>query len=137
MVEINNKTKTKIPEKFLLNTVKKFLKYYQKENHEVSIAFVGDAAMRDLNLKYRKKIGPTDVLSFSGEGKFLGEIIIDCAQIKRQAKMARKNFLEELVFILIHGLLHLIGYSDKTEKGAREMEVLGEKFISRLSAFKI
>ncbi|MBU4347150.1 rRNA maturation RNase YbeY, partial [Patescibacteria group bacterium] len=62
-------------------------------------------------------------------GIFLGEVIIDYAQIKRQAREFGSGVNDELVFILVHGLLHLLGYDDKTEKGAKEMERLGEKFI--------
>ncbi|MCG2691057.1 rRNA maturation RNase YbeY [Candidatus Parcubacteria bacterium] len=129
MIEINNKTKSRID----LNLVKKiadnFLKTHKNRNCEVSIAFVGDRVIRKLNRNYRKIDKVTDVLSFPGEGIFLGEVIIDYAQIKRQAREFGSSVNDELVFILVHGLLHLLGYDDKTEKGAKEMERLGEKFI--------
>ncbi|MBU4256942.1 rRNA maturation RNase YbeY [Patescibacteria group bacterium] len=129
MIEINNKTKSRID----LNLVKKiadnFLKTHKNRNCEVSIAFVGDRVIRKLNRNYRKIDKVTDVLSFPGEGIFLGEVIIDYAQIKRQAREFGSSVNDELVFILVHGLLHLIGYDDKTERGAKEMERLGEKFI--------
>ncbi len=132
MVEIINKTNARINLKFLKEVVEKFFSYYKIKNKEVSIAFVGDKTIRRLNKIYRKKDKITDILSFVGEDDFLGEIIIDYAQIKRQAKKFNNTIKQELVFILVHGLLHLIGYNDDTEKGRVEMEQLGEEFIATL-----
>lgn len=136
MIEINNKTKSKINLALIKKTVENFLQIYGKKNFDISIAFVGDAAMRVLNKKYRKKDQATDVLSFSGEGNFLGEIIIDYAQIKRQAKVYKNNIKDELVFILVHGLLHLLGFNDKTERGRVEMEKMGKEFINKIKISK-
>lgn len=129
MIEINNKTKSKIDLALVKKTAEFFLRVYKKKKYEISIAFVGDRVIRKLNRNYRKIDKVTDVLSFPGEGIFLGEVIIDYAQIKRQAREFGSSVNDELVFILVHGLLHLLGYDDKTEKGAKEMERLGEKFI--------
>jgi len=130
MVEAINRAKAKIDLKLVENVAEKFLQAYKIKKKEVSIAFVGDSTIKKLNREYRHQDKITDVLSFTGEGDFLGEIIIDYAQIKRQAKEFGKKINEELVFILVHGLLHLIGYDDKTEKGRLKMISLGEKFIS-------
>ncbi len=95
----------------------------------ISIAFIGDQVMARLNQQYRKLKRPTDILSFAGEGSDLGEIIIDYVQIKRQAKKYSKSINQELIFILVHGLLHLLGHDDETEKDRQKMITLGEKFI--------
>lgn len=129
MVEINNKTRSGIDLPLVKKVAEKFLSAHGKKKFNVSIAFIGDSAMRELNKIYRSRDKATDVLSFTGENNFLGEIIIDYAQIKRQAVKYKNNVKDELIFILVHGLLHLIGYDDKTEKGRREMERMGEKFI--------
>ena len=131
MVEAINRAKAKIDLKLVENVAEKFLQAYKIKKKEVSIAFVGDSTIKKLNREYRHQDKITDVLSFTGEGDFLGEIIIDYAQIKRQAKEFGKKINEELVFILVHGLLHLIGYNDKTENGRLEMVKLGDKFINR------
>jgi probable rRNA maturation factor len=133
MVEINNKTKNKINLGLIKKATEKFLKLNRKKNYDVSIAFVGDSVMRKLNKAYRGKDKATDVLSFAGENNFLGEIIIDYAQIKRQAKAYKNSVQQELVFILIHGLLHLLGYNDKTEKGRNEMERIDKEFVSKFN----
>ncbi len=132
MVEINNRTKSHINLSLVKKVVENFLRAYKKIGYEVSVVFVGDSVIRRLNKAYRSKDTVTDVLAFKGEGKFLGEIIIDYAQIKRQAPKFSGNTQKELIFILVHGLLHLIGFGDKTEKGKREMEKLGKQFINNL-----
>jgi len=129
MVEINNKTRSKIDLGLIRKITEKFLKYYKLKGKEVSIAFVGDKTIKKLNKKYRNKNYVTDVLAFAGENDYLGEIVIDYAQIKRQAKRFSGGVKKELIFILVHGLLHLLGYEDKTEKDRQEMERLGEEFI--------
>jgi probable rRNA maturation factor len=131
LVEINNTTRAKIDEKLVKKTVEKFLHLF-KINKSVSVAFVGDKAIQRLNKQYRGIDRVTDVLAFEGEDDFLGEIIIDYAQIKRQAKQFSKSAKEELVFILVHGLLHLVGFRDDTKEEKEEMIKKGEEIVKIL-----
>ncbi len=131
MVEINNKTKSKINLALTKKVAEKFLKLNKMENRDISIAFIGDAAMRKLNKTYRGKDKPTDILAFPGDDDCFGEIIIDYAQIKRQAKAYKNSARQELIFILVHGLLHLLGYEDETEEGRKKMDELGRSFIAK------
>jgi len=129
-LEINNQTKHKIDSKLIEKVIKVFGRVYKiNKNKEISLAFVSDNEIKKLNKSYRGFNKPTDILSFPGEGDFLGEIIIDYDQIKRQAANFKNSAKQELIFILIHGLLHLIGYDDKTDKAREKMIKLGEKFI--------
>ena len=132
MIEINNKTRTKINLRLVKIITENFFVYYKIKNKNVSIVFVGDIVMTRLNKKYRCKNYPTDILSFQDDEGDLGEIIIDYAQIKRQAFKFSKSIKAELIFILVHGLLHLLGYEDESEKGRMNMENLGKEFISQL-----
>lgn len=128
-VEINNQSKNKI-DLFLVKTIgKKFLTAYKKKKFNISIAFVGDKRIRDLNKKYRGIDKTTDILSFAGEDNFLGELIINFNQVKRQAKKLGNKPKDELAFVLTHGLLHLSGYNDRTEAGEKKMEKLSNKFV--------
>ena len=131
MIEINNKTRTKININLIKKVSQSFLDYY-KINKNLSIAFVGDKLIRKLNNQYRGKDRITDILSFDGEEEDLGEIIINYAQIKRQAKKYSKSVQDELVFILVHGLLHLIGYDDQNEKERNIIIKKGEDFIKNV-----
>ncbi|MDO8592301.1 MAG: rRNA maturation RNase YbeY [bacterium] len=130
-LEINNRTKSKIDLAVVKKIASAFSRKYKLGDQELSLAFIGDAAMKKLNRKYRGQDSRTDILSFRGEADFFGELIIDYAQIKRQAKQFGQTAEHELAFILVHGLLHLIGYDDKTERERKKMIKIGEEFIKR------
>lgn len=131
MIEINNTTKTRIKTVKLIALLEKLLKVYKIKKREVSIAIVGDTRIRSLNNIYRKKDKVTDVLSFEGEGDYLGEIIICFNQIKRQAKKANRKVEDELIFILVHGFLHLVGMNDETEINRLKMIKKGNELIDK------
>ena len=132
MVELNNKTRSKVPAGRLIAAAEKLMAFGRLKNKELSIAIVGDKRMRELNKLYRKKDGTTDVLSFKGEGRELGEVIISFNQIKKQAKALKKPLEKELIFILVHGFLHLIGMDDKTEVDRIKMIKKGEYLMKKL-----
>ena len=128
-IEINNKAKNKLDLTLIKRTVTEFARVYKIKHKEISIAFVGDAEIKKLNKTYRKKDEPTDILSFQGEGEILGELVIDYNQIKRQAGQFGNSEKAELIFILVHGLLHLLGHNDENVKDRQKMIKLGEEFI--------
>jgi probable rRNA maturation factor len=92
----------------------------------VSIALVSDDQVRRLNRRYRRKNHLTDVLSFpadpappvaAGVSGFLGEIVIARGVARRQARAARHSELTELKVLVLHGLLHLLGYDHEQDDG--------------------
>jgi probable rRNA maturation factor len=106
---------------------------------ELSIGVVGDKEMRKLNAKYRKKNRTTDVLSFpSGErlpsgAVLLGDVVISVEQAARQAKERHKTTKSEMFTLLIHGLLHLLGYDhERSERQAKLMARLERRLHKRL-----
>ena len=131
MLNIINKTRSKIDLHVVNKAANVFLKTYKKEKLELSIVFVGDRIIKKLNKNYRGKDKVTDILSFEGDDLEFGEIIISFQQIKRQSKLYSKNINEELIFILVHGLLHLSGYNDDTENERKNMIRLGNEFIKK------
>jgi len=132
LVEINNQTRSKVDLVLIKQVCKKFLALSKLKNKEVSLALVDDKEIRKLNKLYRGLSNITDVLAFDGEDNFLGEVIIDYAQIKRQARQIGSSTKQELTFVLVHGLLHLLGYEDKTKKARVEMDKLTRRFMSKL-----
>jgi len=128
-IEINNRTDHKINLKLVKQVVREFARVHKIGRKEISIAIVRDAEIEKLNKTYRQKSEPTDILSFAGEDNFFGELVIDYDQIKRQAGQFKKTAEEEMIFILVHGLLHLLGYNDETEKARLKMVAMGEEFI--------
>jgi len=93
-----------------------------EEIGEISIAFVNDKAMRGLNRKFRGKNKTTDVLTFPGEDAC--EIVISVDRAKRQAIEEKHSLATELRYLLLHGILHGLGYDHQTDSGEMdELEV--------------
>ena len=92
------------------------------EPEELSIAFVGDEAMRELNRRFRRKNKTTDVLTFPGDGPLLGEIVISVDQARRQAADEKHSLATEVRYLILHGILHALGYDHETDNG--EMNAL-------------
>ena len=91
------------------------------EDFDVSIAFVDDDAMKNLNRKFRKTNKTTDVLTFPGEPP---DIVISIDQAKRQAADERHSLATEVRYLLLHGVLHALGYDHETDDGEmNELEV--------------
>ena len=110
-----------------------------KGEAEVSVALVGDQEMRPLNAKYRKKNRTTDVLSFPADpsmplrSALLGDVIISVEQARRQAKERKIPLKIEMVTLLIHGILHLLGYDhESSRRQAKIMADLEQKLLSHL-----
>ena len=94
-----------------------------EEIGEISIAFVNDRAMRALNRKFRGKNRTTDVLTFPGDDAC--EIVISVDRAKRQAVEERHSLATELRYLLLHGILHGLGYDHETDHGEmNRLEVL-------------
>ena len=91
----------------------------------VTIAFVSDRAMSELNRMWRHKRGTTDVLSFpaeqdvfeNAEGSNLGDVVISLEQAARQAKQNHVSLEDEIAQLVLHGMIHLCGYDHETDNG--------------------
>ena len=96
---------------------------------EVSIKFVGDTRMRHLNRDYRGNDRTTDVLAFAFReavgppSPMLGDVVVSIPMARRQAESFGHSLSEELTRLLIHGVLHLVGYDhERSEADARSMK---------------
>lgn len=133
-VEINNLTPSKVDQDFFKKVAKKVLKGENKEQLELSVVLVCRRRMQGLNKKYREKDKPTDVLSFLLEPDKLGEIVICPGQVKENAEKFGTDFKKELTLVLIHGILHLLGYDHEgARKEAKRMEIKQNKYLSPIS----
>jgi probable rRNA maturation factor len=106
-----------------------------EEGSEVSVTFVDNEAIHEINRQYRDKDQPTDVISFAleelGEGeveiigedipRVLGDIIISTDRTKEQAEEYGHSFERELGFLAVHGFLHLLGYDHMNEADEKVM----------------
>jgi probable rRNA maturation factor len=106
------------------------------EISEVSIALVDDTTMTGLNRKFRRKAKTTDVLTFPADDSYndpsqkgvrpLGDIVISVDQARRQAAEERHSTATEIRYLILHGILHALGYDHETDQGemnALEVEV--------------
>lgn len=150
-VGINNRTAGFVDEKMVRKAVKAVLEGevgdIEDRNFELSIAFIGPKKIRELNKQYRKINEATDILSFSEadsakksrgksvpENGFLGEMVICLKQVRENAKSDGKSLKEELTWVVIHGVLHLLGYDhEKNEAEAALMRKKEKFYLSKLT----
>jgi rRNA maturation RNase YbeY len=133
VIEINNLTTNPIDEEFFKKTAKMILKGENKKDTDLSIALVGQGRIRELNRRYRGKNRITDVLAFLNTDMGLGEIVICLKEAKKNAKRYGLTFEKELSKVLIHGILHLLGYNHEESEGeAERMRKKEEHYLSQL-----
>lgn len=120
-LEIDNFTNLKINGNFFRGLAEIVLAGERKKTTELSISFASQTEIKKLNNKYRKKNRPTDILSFTYKNS--GEIVICPAVVKKNAKKFNTSFKKELNRVLIHGVLHVLGYDhERNKKKAEKME---------------
>ncbi len=132
----------------LRRAAKRLLRVEGLDRAEVSVLLTDDAAVHELNLRYRGYDKPTDVLSFAqrdqapdaplppllaGMTETLGDVVISVDTAVRQAQTHGVTLEQELALLTVHGILHLLGCEDETEEGAalmrvREREILNFSF---------
>ena len=129
----------KFPGRKLKKIAQKVLEIVEQDQAELCLVLVGNAEIRKLNAKFRKKDYPTDVLSFPAgdqlpEGlRILGDVVISVEKAKAQSKERLRTLNEEMVTLLIHGIVHLLGYDHEgSSKDARIMERLEKKIYRTL-----
>ncbi len=113
----------------LVDRARRALRALGHTRSELSIALVDDDEIAALNRAHRDRRGPTDVLSFSlleGDhapyrGRLLGDVVISVDTARRQARGAHRGFDAELLRLLIHGTLHLLGHDHEGASDARAM----------------
>ncbi len=100
----------------------------------INVIFVDDKYITVLNKKYLKHNGTTDVISFPlSESDILeGDVYINLQQAKRQAIDYSVTYSDEVKRLVIHGILHLIGYSDKNKSDRQVMTMLENKYLNIL-----
>ena len=109
---------------------------------ELSIRLVDDAEIAAHNARYRGREGPTDVLSFSlvegphaeRRGALLGDVVISLETASRQARRNRRSLESEVLRLVIHGALHLIGHDHVRAKEARTMRAEERRLWRAVSA---
>ena len=129
----------KLPSRRIRKVAEAILALVGQAEAELSVALIGNAEMKKLNAQYRRQDYPTDVLSFPFEGKLpspnrlLGDVIISVEKAREQAIERGRTRDEEMVTLLIHGIVHLLGYDhERSAKDARAMKRLENKVYQQL-----
>jgi probable rRNA maturation factor len=114
-----------------------------REQVEVGVTFVDDVAIQSLNREYRGKDVPTDVLSFpqddddgffvpEGVPRILGDIVISLPRAAEQAGDYGHSMEREVVYLAVHGLLHLLGYDHEDSQDQSIMRQREEEVMARI-----
>ncbi|MBN2482164.1 MAG: rRNA maturation RNase YbeY [Bacteroidales bacterium] len=130
-IEYLNSTDKKIALAPLQKWIKSTLESENKRLGEIQIVITNDNHLQEINKIYLKHDYFTDVIAFGDNRKNIiyGEIYISYECIERNAKRYSVNLLKELLRVIIHGVLHLAGYNDKSYKEKIEMKEKEEYYL--------
>ena len=121
-------------QKFALKVIPRCLQLRSRKRTDltklrsVSVWLISDRRMSRLHLQFLGESGTTDVLTFQH-----GEIFISAETAKRHARVFGNSLMRELQLYILHGLLHLHGFDDRTQPGARRMEKMQAKILGDCS----
>lgn len=112
-------------------------------DYEISISFVDEEEIKSLNTEYRNKASVTDVLSFQLYEKedipdfgMLGDIVVCVKIAKEQAEEFGHSLDREIYYLIVHSVLHLLGYDHELEEEKVEMRMLEKEIMRELGIFK-
>jgi probable rRNA maturation factor len=140
-VAVVNRTGAAAPVARIRRQARAILALLGERRATLSVALVGDREIRALNARYRNQDRPTDVLSFVAEAelpcgeRLLGDVVISLERAARQAKARRRALERELETLLVHGVLHLLGYDhERSAEDERIMRAMERKLERALGA---
>lgn len=137
-LQINCINKKNIPKKnkfkYWLNSV---LQIFKMHTYEVTIRIVDELESNLINMKYRKKNIPTNIISFPFIEKkinlfFLGDLVICNQLIEQEALYLKRELFFHWAHIVIHGCLHLLGFKHYNKKEEKKMELMEIKIMTKI-----
>lgn len=123
----------------------RMLNFLQSSDAELSVLLTDDVTIRNLNAEHRDKDRATDVLAFpqrdddAGQSSpgahesLLGDVVISLDTAAAQARRRRHALLDEVTFLLAHGILHLVGYDHQTDAEEAEMNAMTRRLVAAAS----
>ncbi len=107
-----------------------------KKSGEITICFMNDKKIKEINAQHLKKKNATDVIAFNlgSKDNLLADIAVSTDTAIAQAKIFQTSCLYELYLYVVHGVLHILGYDDKTTK---QKQIMQDKSIEILHALRI
>ena len=131
IIEVNKIVSCRPSKKFIISVLKRAYRSIKKTKvlNNLSVVIIDPKTIRSINKKYRKEDRVTDVLSFDDPA----ELIICWSQVVKQAKKEKHSQKQELCILLIHGLLHILGYHHNTKKTLVVMDKKTQKILKLLN----
>jgi len=137
-IRINNLNKKRRLKKSSVKKIAtKVLRKFHKKDALVDITFISNKKIKVLNKKYMKRNSSTDVISFSleekvssGPKKIIGDIYISSDMAYSNARRFNTDFTKEILLYTVHGMLHALGFGDKTAKEKKRIRKLENKFLN-------
>ena len=120
------------------NILNKFLDFFDIMKLDLEISFCSEDQIRELNKKFRGKDSATNVLSFPDQElkimskKCIGELLICQNILEREALEQEKRTLDHFIHLIIHSMLHIVGYGHENENDAILMETKEVEFLSKI-----
>jgi len=137
--QIKQECRRNLREKLLRNWAEKTLDHLQVEDCDLSIVIGNNAEIQQLNREYRHIDTPTDVLSFNYDMdnpetkiRYLGDIIISAEKARDQARQADHSMQLEVCTLIVHGILHLLGYNHEELEDEAVMFALQSKILQAI-----
>lgn len=127
--------KHSVPARLITQLGNRMLETLELPNAELSVLLTDDTEIHRLNREHRQKDKPTDVLAFAMDESvpdpagILGDVVISLDTADRQARSRRRPLIEEVRFLLAHGVLHLIGYDHAEPEEKREMVAMTKRLV--------
>lgn len=142
---VNRRGRIRASLRTLRRDLTEILRSLNLDDREVTVVLTGDGEIRDLNARYLGRDRPTNVLSFSmdegiGEqrSRLLGDIVISVDTAERDARDGGIPLEDELLFLMIHGLLHLAGYDhEQAGSDGESMKALERELFRKLKGYEI
>jgi len=128
---VNAHPRKRVQKKSIVQLVRRVLKAERARSRELNIVFVTDRAMKRLNKKFLSRTGTTDVISFrlDDHQHIEGEVYVNLDQAERQAREFQIKNRAEVGRLVVHGVLHVIGYEDDTTHKRKVMQTLEDKYL--------
>lgn len=137
MITFNYETNFKLDkEKAIEMWVQKIITFHDYEEGELNYIFCDDVYLHKLNVEFLQHDTLTDIISFDNSvGKVInGDIYISIERVEENAIDFKVTFLEELQRVMVHGVLHCLGFKDKTEEDQKEMTIQEDRALIVLNS---
>jgi rRNA maturation RNase YbeY len=124
--------------KDIKNWIVQVIRSEGKRTGDLSFFFLPDKDLREINSEFLEHDYNTDVIAFDygSEGTVSGEIYMSIETIRRNTTVYGTRLKEEILRVMVHGTLHLIGYDDSDEAARKEMSAKEDYYLSKMESYK-